>query len=85
MPDSRRIGPRGREKRVARIIALALAGLLAFNYPLLSLFDAPSQWLGIPTLYLYLFVVWGLFIGLVARVLKKSGDRSERGSTERSD
>ena len=31
MPDSRRIGSRGREKRIARIIALALAGLLAFN------------------------------------------------------
>jgi hypothetical protein len=56
-----------------RLIALALLGLLLFNYPLLSLFSTERTVFGVPVLYAYLFASWGLLIGLMALVLRKSG------------
>lgn len=57
-----------------RLVALSLLGLLAFNYPLLSLFATPVEVLGIPILYAYVFGVWALLIGLMALVLEKRND-----------
>jgi len=59
-----------RSRRTERLVVLAIAGLLAFNYPLLELFNVSHRWLGIPLLYLYLFLAWGAFIGLVAWTLE---------------
>lgn len=56
-----------------RLIALFILGWLAFNYPLLSLFNGTGTWFGIPCLYAYLFVAWTVFIGLLALI-------AERGS-----
>jgi hypothetical protein len=56
-----------------RLVALALLGLLLFNYPLVSLFSTDGTVLGIPVLYAYLFASWGLLIGLMALVVRKSG------------
>ena len=54
-----------------RLIGLLLVGLIAINYPILSLFNKAVLWFGIPALYLYLFVFWLLFIGLTAAVMEK--------------
>jgi len=54
------------------LVALALLGFLLFNYPLLSLFSTDGTVLRIPVLYAYLFVSWGLLIGLMALVVRKS-------------
>lgn len=51
-----------------RLVALFLLGCLLFNYPLLSLFNNPAEIFGIPLLYAYLFVAWGLLIALMALV-----------------
>lgn len=56
-----------------RLIALALLGFLLFNYPLLSLFSTERTVFGVPVLYAYVFASWGLLIGLMALVLRKSG------------
>ncbi|MFQ5995663.1 MAG: hypothetical protein ACE5K1_11285 [Acidiferrobacterales bacterium] len=56
-------------RRIERLIALVLVGLLGLNYPLLSLFSEGGLFFGIPLLYLYLFVFWAVFIlfaGLIA-------------------
>jgi hypothetical protein len=55
-----------------RLVALALLGFLLFNYPLLSLFSTDGSVAGVPLLYAYLFVSWGLLIGLMALVVRKS-------------
>ena len=55
-----------------RLVALALLGFLLFNYPLLSLFSTGGSVVGVPLLYAYLFVSWGLLIGLMAIVVRKS-------------
>jgi hypothetical protein len=57
-----------------RLAALFLLGSLLFNYPLLSLFAWPGQVSGIPVLYVYVFVVWALLIGLMALVVEKRND-----------
>ena len=54
-----------------RLIALFLLGCLFFNYPLLALFNVPSQVFGIPLLYVYVFGAWILLIGLLALVVEK--------------
>ena len=55
-----------------RLVALALLGFLLFNYPLLSLFSTDGSVVGVPVLYAYLFVSWGLLIGFMALVVRKS-------------
>ena len=55
-----------------RLSALFILGWLAFNYPLLSLFNSAGTWFGIPRLYAYLFVAWSLFIGLLAWIAEKN-------------
>ena len=59
--------------RNERLVALALFGLLLFNYPLLQMFNAPTLVLGIPKLYLYLFVAWAVLISGAALILRVSG------------
>jgi uncharacterized membrane protein YvlD (DUF360 family) len=54
-----------------RLVAIVLLGCVLFNYPVLSLFSKPGTWLGIPLLYLYIFVVWAVLIGLTAYVIER--------------
>ncbi len=60
--------------RNKRFAYLFLLGVLAFNYPLLSLFDVPLMIMGIPLLYAYIFFVWVLLIVLVG-LTAKSGSQ----------
>lgn len=48
------------------LVVLFVVALLAFNPPLLSIFSVPELIFGIPVLYLYIFVVWGVVIALLA-------------------
>ena len=66
------------DRRGERLVVLALAGVLALNYPLLELFNDARLVLGIPLLYLYLFLVWGGLIGLGAWVLEGKGPLRHR-------
>ncbi len=54
-----------------RLVALFLAGLLLFNYPLLAAFSRAEFVFGIPVLYAYLFAAWALLIGLLALVVER--------------
>lgn len=68
------------------MIALLLVGFLALNYPLLALFSKAVIWMGIPVLYLYLFVFWALFIALVCAIMEgreTQGPSDKASSSER--
>ena len=71
--------------RNERLVALFLFGLLLFNYPLLAMFNAPDLVLGIPKLYLYLFVAWAAVIAGAALILRLSDqdDGDARGEPAR--
>lgn len=49
-----------------RAVALFLLGALVFNAPILLLFNVEAFVLGIPVLYVYLFLAWGALIVLMA-------------------
>jgi hypothetical protein len=59
--------------RGQRLAALALLGLLLFNYPLLAVFNVPGTLLGIPVLYAYFFLAWAALIALLALVIERRG------------
>jgi hypothetical protein len=48
-----------------RLVVLAVLAFAVFNYPLLSLFDVGVTVLGVPLVWLYVFVCWGVLIALV--------------------
>ncbi len=56
-------------RRSERLVALFVIAFLLFNYPLLSLFAGDTLVFGIPLLYLYLFVAWGIVIALTGWIL----------------
>lgn len=64
-----------------RLVAIFLLGFTLLNYPLLSLFKPDVLIIGLPLLYVYVFGVWCLLIGLTALVMatasKGSPDDSE--------
>lgn len=59
------------------VIVLFVIGILALNYPLLSLYDHVLLLWGVPLLYLYLFLAWLGIIGLTALVMERASERSE--------
>jgi hypothetical protein len=49
-----------------RLVSTFLLGCLLFTFPLLSLFNSGDKVFGIPALYAYLFIAWGMLIALMA-------------------
>ncbi len=54
-----------------RLVAVFLAAVFLFNYPVLSLFDRPDAWLGFPVLYLFTFLVWAAVIAVIAWIVER--------------
>jgi hypothetical protein len=63
-----------------RLVALFLLGVFLFTPPFLGIFNTPERILGLPSLYLYLFVAWTLLIVLVTLAIESSdaGDELAR-------
>lgn len=57
--------------KAQRLAAAFLLGCLAFNYPLMALFNRAELVFGVPLLYVYVFVVWPLLIALLALVIER--------------
>jgi hypothetical protein len=55
----------------ARLACVFLLGCLAFNFPLIALFNVQGTFLGVPVLYAYLFAAWLAVIVLVALVMER--------------
>ena len=60
------------------MVFIFLLGAVLFNYPVLSLFNLNIMAYGIPLLYLYLFFVWGLIIGLIAMAARLYDAKDKR-------
>ena len=61
----------GVKRRGERLIGLLIAGAVLLNFPFLSVFSADKLIFGFPVLYVYLFSVWGLIIGVKALILRR--------------
>jgi hypothetical protein len=55
-----------------RLAAVGVLGFLLLNYPLLSLVDLPRLVFGIPLLWIYLYLVWGALIAVLALIVRKA-------------
>jgi hypothetical protein len=61
------------ETKGQHFIALCMFGMLMFNYPILALFNVPSTLFGIPVLYAYVFIAWGVLIASMAYLAESGG------------
>lgn len=59
------------DRTPTRLVVLAAVGFALFNYPLLRVADVPVLVLGLPVLWVYMFVVWTVLIVLVALTTRK--------------
>lgn len=57
-----------------RLLALFAAGLLAFNFPLLALWDVDATLLGLPLFPAALFLVWALLIVALGFISERIAD-----------
>ena len=63
----------GPDAKGQRLVALCLLGMLLFNFPLLAVFNVRATVFGVPVLYAYFFVAWGVLIALMALVIERRG------------
>lgn len=59
-----------------RLVALFVAGLALFNFPLLALWDHDVLLLGLPLFPAALFLIWALLIAALAWIVERSPDAS---------
>lgn len=72
----------GAEERTPRpqlLLALFAAGVVAFNFPMLIVWDADVTVLGLPLLPVALFAIWALLI-LALALASERRPRPERGA-----
>ncbi|MCW5731562.1 MAG: hypothetical protein KIT20_12450 [Alphaproteobacteria bacterium] len=59
-----------------KLVAIFLLALALFNPPLLAVFGVPASFLGLPILYLYLFVAWAGVILALALAMERTPDET---------
>jgi len=60
------------------LVRWSILFFMLITYPVLSIFDLPKTIGQIPLLYGYIFMVWVLFVTLIAFVVGKGGQENER-------
>ncbi len=60
--------------RTKRTTGFLIVAFLFFNYPLISIANQPKLFLGIPVLYLYLFVLWISVILISLLIINKNNE-----------
>lgn len=54
-----------------------LLGMFLLNYPVLSIYNIPQLWLGVPVLYLMVFIIWLGLIGLTYLIVKNTDNEKD--------
>lgn len=73
-----RRGPSPGRLLAPRLAVLFLAGLALFGYPFLGLFAEPAATGGVPSLYVYLFLAWALFVVAIALLAEPGPEAGRR-------
>lgn len=60
--------------RTKRATGFLIVAFLFFNYPLISIANQPKLFLGIPVLYLYLFILWIAVILISLLIINKNNE-----------
>lgn len=64
--------------KAQKLTLISLLFLIFFNFPMLSIFNSGDSINGIPTLYIYVFFIWVLFIVLVFNIIRKESKENSR-------
>jgi hypothetical protein len=69
--------------KAQRLIALAVAGAVMLNFPLLALWDSSATVFGLPLLPLALYTGWAVLIGCAAWIVhvKRKSDAESDGDS----
>ncbi|QKG52353.1 hypothetical protein [Hymenobacter sp. BRD67] len=59
------------DQRGQRLLFVALLFTLLLTYPLLGVFDQSRRLAGIPLVYLYVLLAWGLLIALTSWLARR--------------
>ena len=54
-----------------------LVGMFLLNYPILSIYNIPRFWYGIPVLYGMVFLIWFGLIGLTYLIVRKTDSKKD--------
>ena len=57
-----------------RLLALFVAGLLLFNFPLLALWDRDAMLFGVPLFPAALFLIWALLIAAIGVLTERMSE-----------
>ncbi|MEM1322983.1 MAG: hypothetical protein AAGG75_22145 [Bacteroidota bacterium] len=63
--------------RTSKLIGLFLLGLILLNFPIINLFSKEDFLFGIPSLYIYLFLVWLLLIIFIAMIVRRKDNKKQ--------
>ena len=69
------------QRKREHVVVLFVAGVLALNYPILAIFNRFLLPLGIPLLYLYIFLTWLAIIAVLAIVMERGVAPEPRGTS----
>ena len=58
-------------RRGHRLLFLAVLFGVLLNFPLLAVFDHDGRVGGVPVLYLYVLLLWGLLVGLTGYLVRE--------------
>ncbi|MDO6389667.1 hypothetical protein Q4E40_05985 [Pontibacter sp. BT731] len=61
-----------------RLFFISALFMVLLNFPLLSIFNSGATVGGVPVLYLYLMVVWGLCIAAIAFFINRQDSRKQK-------
>jgi len=59
------------EGKTSKVIGIFLLGFVLLNFPIINLFTKDQFIFGIPSLYIYFFMVWVILIIFIARTTRK--------------
>lgn len=62
-----------------RSVGLFILGIVAFSPPFLLIFNVKATLLGVPLLYIYLFTMWAVLIGLTCLVAERANPAPSSG------
>ena len=65
-------------QRNDRLVALFLLGIVLFTPPLLRVFGGAATLGGWPVLFIYVFLVWGVVVALIAIDVESRDDERKR-------
>lgn len=59
------------QKITPKIVLVFVVAILLFNFPILAIFNEANFLLGLPSILVYIFIVWALVIGALFVIFNK--------------